>query len=181
MFSCFSFMSRKKSTRNTKEMDTKPKRLKLLFAIICNNLVKRKKEPHTKMIELHLYSTWNSHQTHIKVKTKQCMHICIYGEVRAKWRIAQCSSDDGYPVISVHLSKMERTDLPSPATSSSHSLCSLVCAPKRFAVLFACRWEWNSYSVRAHLTRLRALFSHYFFTKQNLILSLLVSPCVTFL
>lgn len=129
------------------------------------------------MIELHLYSTWNSHQAHIKVKTKQCMHI--HGEVRAKWRIAQCMSDDGYPVISVHLSKMERTDLRSPATSFSHSLCSRrrtetvcrsFCLPLRMKFLFR--------SSSPH--HLRGLFS-LFFTKQNLILFLLVSPSFTFL
>lgn len=93
----------------TKEMETKQKRLKLLFAIICNNLVKQKqmKRTHRGMIGLHLYSTSNSHQTHIKVKTKQCIHM------RAKWRIAQYLRPTTATLLfqySVHLSKMERTD-----------------------------------------------------------------------
>lgn len=141
MFSCFYvYESKKKRPRNTKEMKTKPKRLKLLFAIICNNLVKQEKK---NMIELHLYSTSNSHQAHIKVKTRQCMHICCIWRGSSRMKNSPLyMSDDGYPVISVHLSKMERTD----RTFGRHFfflfvVFSLVCSTKPFAVLFACRWD----------------------------------------
>lgn len=132
------------------------------------------------MIELHLYSTSNSHQAHIKVKTKQCMHkliyIYVYGERPSKMKNSSVYVRRRLPC---YFSSFVKNGA-YRSTFGCHFfflfVVFCVCSSKLFAVLFACRWERNSHSTRTH--QLRALFS-FIFTKQKLISFLFGSSCST--
>lgn len=149
----------------TKEMETKQKRLKLLFAIICNNLVKQKQMKHThtqKWLDFICIQL----RIHIKRTSKWSRNNAFICEMRAKWRIAQYLRPTTATLLfqySVHLSKMERTGrclrLSLPLLRRV-VYSSRVLTERRFAVPFACRWEQIPIPLRTHqLRRLFSLFS----------------------
>lgn len=167
MFSCFYvYESKKKRPRNTKEMKTKPKRLKLLFAIICNNLVKQEKK-WLNFICIQL-------RIHIKRTSKwrrdnACIYV-VYGEVRAEWRIAHCICPTTATLLFQFIcQKWSVPIVPSAVTSSSSSLSFLSSAQRNRLPFFLLAAEME-FLFRSNSPRLRGLFSFYFYeTKINFI------------
>lgn len=118
------------------------------------------------MIGLHLYSTSNSHQTHIKVKSEQCIHMRDASEMKNS---AIPTADDGYPVISVFSSFVKNgtyRSVPSPFTASSSACCVFVSSLHRTTICrsFCLPLRTNSNSAPNSPT---APFIFIIFTKRN--------------